>query len=123
MSSKKTPATTNKDLPTLRIGSRVRCTDDHVEGRIVWANGVSVKIQWHDGEQVTWRRDSLAGRPIEILDADGLSDEPAQTDPPRAAPTEEPTTPTEPPTQDSGVEDVKDGPSLKPTTPAELPTS
>ena len=39
-------------------------------GRITWANGVSVKIQWDDGEQVTWRRDSLAGRPLEILDAD-----------------------------------------------------
>jgi hypothetical protein len=48
----------------------VRCTDDQVEGRIVWANGVSVKIQWNDGEQVTWRRDSLAGRPVEILAGD-----------------------------------------------------
>ena len=56
-------------LPALRIGSRVRCTDDRVEGRIVWANAVSVKIRWNDGEQVTWRRDSLVGRPIEILDA------------------------------------------------------
>jgi hypothetical protein len=55
-------------LPALKIGSRVRCTDDGVEGRITWANGVSVKVQWDDGEQVTWRRDSLADRPIEILD-------------------------------------------------------
>ena len=30
-----------------------------------------VKIRWDDGEQVTWRRDSLAGRPIEILDPTG----------------------------------------------------
>jgi hypothetical protein len=52
----------------LKIGGRVRCTDDGVEGRIVWANAVSVKIRWNDGEQVTWRRDSLAGRPIEILE-------------------------------------------------------
>jgi hypothetical protein len=55
----------------LKIGSRVRCTDDGVEGRIVWANGVSVKVQWDDGEQVTWRRDSLADRPIAILDPAG----------------------------------------------------
>jgi hypothetical protein len=52
----------------LKIGSRVRCIDDGVEGRITWANGVSVKVQWDDGEQVTWRRDSLSDRPIEILD-------------------------------------------------------
>jgi hypothetical protein len=58
------------NLPALRIGSRVRCTDDGVEGRIAWANAVSVKIKWDDGEQVTWKRDSLASRPIEILDAD-----------------------------------------------------
>ncbi len=67
MASKKKTAT---DGQTLRIGSRVRCTDDGVTGRIVWANGVSVKINWDDGEQVTWRRDSLATRPIEILDAE-----------------------------------------------------
>jgi hypothetical protein len=52
----------------LKIGSRVRCTGDGVEGRIAWANGLSVKIQWDDGEHVTWRRDSLAERPIDILD-------------------------------------------------------
>jgi len=67
-------------LSALKIGSRVRCTDDGVQGRITWANSVSVKIQWDDGEQVTWRRDSLAGRPIEILPpAD--HDEPAATNP------------------------------------------
>ncbi len=43
MASKKKTAT---DGQTLRIGSRVRCTDDGVTGRIVWANGVSVKIKW-----------------------------------------------------------------------------
>jgi hypothetical protein len=46
-----------------------RCTDDGVEGRIVWSNGVAVKIEWTDGEKVMWKRDSLAGRPIELLDA------------------------------------------------------
>src|SRR5450755_1994612 len=64
---KKISPTPDAGLQTLKIGSRVRCTDDQAEGRIVWANGVSVKITWDDGEQVTWRRDSLAGRPIEIL--------------------------------------------------------
>jgi len=67
-------------LTALKIGSRVRCTDDGVQGRITWANSVSLKVQWDDGEQVTWRRDSLAGRPIEILQpAD--QDEPADTNP------------------------------------------
>jgi hypothetical protein len=67
-------------LTAWKIGSRVRCTDDGVEGRITWANSVSLKVQWDDGAQVTWRRDSLAGRPIEILQpAD--QDEPAVTNP------------------------------------------
>lgn len=51
----------------MKIGSRVRCTDDGGQGRITWANGVSVKVQWDDGEQVAWRRDSLADRLIAIL--------------------------------------------------------
>ena len=65
MSSKK-----NTNLQAIWIGTRVRCTDDGVEGRIVWANGVSVKITWDDGEQVTWRRDALANKPIEFLDTE-----------------------------------------------------
>jgi hypothetical protein len=79
MSSKKTAASANTNPQTLKIGSRVRCTDDGVEGRIVWANAVSLKIRWDDGEQVTWRRDSLADRPIEILDA--VSDDDQQATP------------------------------------------
>ncbi len=79
--SKKTKHSTaaTENLPALRIGSRVRCTDDSVEGRIVWANAVSVKIRWGDGEQVTWRRDSLASKPIEILEPadDGVPTEPS----------------------------------------------
>src|SRR5450755_4193407 len=90
MTAKKKAATAdNSGLQTLKIGSRVRCTDDRVEGRIIWANGVSVKITWDDGEQVTWRRDSLADRPIEILGGDedqatasGTLAE--QTEPPKA---------------------------------------
>jgi hypothetical protein len=89
MSKKKSATTTN--LPAIRIGSRIRCTDDGVEGRIVWANAVAVKIKWTDGEQVTWKRDSLATRPIEILDADDAqaessteptpAEQPAETEP------------------------------------------
>ena len=81
-SKKKTSTTTPSTSPqTLKIGSRVCCTDDRVEGRIVWANAVSVKIRWDDGEQVTWRRDSLAGRPIEILEVPGDENEHAATCP------------------------------------------
>ncbi|HEY7307851.1 MAG TPA: HTH domain-containing protein [Gemmataceae bacterium] len=69
MASKKNTKASGSNLPTLKIGSRVRCTDDGIEGRITWANGVAVKIKWDDGEQVTWRRDELAQKPIEILDA------------------------------------------------------
>jgi hypothetical protein len=83
MSKKKNaPKTPAADLPALRIGSRVRCTDDGVEGRITWANAVSVKVEWADGEKVTWRRDSLPTRPIEIIDAD---DENRPGDPSHAA--------------------------------------
>jgi len=74
MGSKKTTANA-AGLPALKIGGRVRRTDDGVEGRIVWANGVSVKVAWDGGEQVTWRRDSLAGRPIAMLAGD--EDQPA----------------------------------------------
>jgi len=74
----------------LRVGSRVRCTDDGVEGRITWANALFVKIRWDDGEQVTWRRDSLAERPLAILDPpadepDCLPDEPLQAPAPQPA--------------------------------------
>jgi HB1, ASXL, restriction endonuclease HTH domain len=86
MGSKKKTATNPAENPQpLKIGGRVRRTEDGVSGRIVWANGVSVKITWDDGEQVTWRRDSLAGRPVEIL----LEDEDQAAAPSgAAAPTE-----------------------------------
>jgi outer membrane biosynthesis protein TonB len=71
MSKKKnTPKTPAADLPALKIGSRVRCTDDGVQGRITWANAASVKIEWDDGEKVTWKRADLAGKGLEVLDAD-----------------------------------------------------
>jgi hypothetical protein len=90
-SKKKIPTSPSTSQQALKIGSRVRCTDDGVEGRIVWANALAVKIQWDDGEHVTWRRDALASRPIAILAASG--DEDQQASP--AAP--EQTVRTEPP--------------------------
>jgi hypothetical protein len=78
MTKKNTKTTTSGDQPALKIGSRVRCTADGITGRIAWANGVSVKIKWDDGEMVTWRRDELADKPIEILAAD---DEPPEEQP------------------------------------------
>jgi hypothetical protein len=91
MSSKK-----NSNPQALRIGTRVRCTDDGVEGRIVWANGVSLKITWDDGEQVNWRRDALADKPIEFLDAGDDQAETPVTPEPTAAeqPLAEPGAPT-----------------------------
>jgi hypothetical protein len=59
----------------------------------VWANGVSVKVGWDDGEQVTWRRDSLPGRPVEILDPQVAGDDGLPAEPPAAAPACEPTAP------------------------------
>jgi hypothetical protein len=69
MSRKKKAA--SSDLSTIRIGSRVRHVDEGVEGRIVWANGTTVKIEWADGEKVTWKRAELAGKGLELVeDAD-----------------------------------------------------
>jgi hypothetical protein len=92
-SAPKAPAAGATDLPALKIGSRVRCTDDQVEGRIVWANAVSVKVQWDDGEQVTWRRDSLAGRPVEIVGAEGEEDRRLPDEPPSTGQTAAPELP------------------------------
>jgi hypothetical protein len=56
---------------------------------LVWCNAVAVKVQWDDGEQVTWRRDSLADRPIEILASAGDEDQDAlHTTPAASEPTE-----------------------------------
>jgi hypothetical protein len=100
MSDKTAKTTPDTSLTTLKIGSRVRCTDDGVEGRITWANGVSVKIVWTDGEKVTWRRDSLAARPIEIFDAADAEDQPIT---PAASAVPEPAATTEMPASDSAV--------------------
>ena len=77
--SKKKNTPSAGSLPALRIGSRVRCTDDGVEGRIAWANAVAVKIKWNDGEEVTWKRAGLASKPIKFLDTEpaGPTEQPA----------------------------------------------
>jgi hypothetical protein len=102
-SKKKSPTIPSTSQQTLKIGSRVRCTDDGVEGRIVWANAVSLKIRWDDGEQVTWRRDSLADRPIEIVEESEdqspsamdstISEQTEQIESPLAVPEDATTTP------------------------------
>jgi hypothetical protein len=118
MGSKKT--TTAAGLPALKIGSRIRRTDVPAEGRIVWANGVSVKITWDDGEQVTWRRDSLAGRPIEILA--GAEDRPAPAATPD--PTEPPAPETPPAAPESAQElFASETPPFQPTTAETSPTA
>jgi outer membrane biosynthesis protein TonB len=111
---KKTATTADAGLQTLKIGSRVRCTDDHIEGRIVWANGVSVKIKWNDGEQVTWRRDSLASRSIEILGGD--------EDQAAAAPAPEPTEPAAPEPPPAAPETAQEPPAAA-TLPSEATTA
>jgi hypothetical protein len=108
MSKKKNKATMSGNLPALKIGSRVRCTDDGVEGRIVWANAVSVKIEWTDGEKVTWRRDALATKPIEIIDPDA---------------DEQPATDVEPNTEQSPVPTTAEPTAAPEETPEEQPTT
>jgi hypothetical protein len=100
---------------SLKIGSRVRCTDDGITGRIAWANAVSVKIKWDDGEEVTWKRDSLAGRPIEILDSDD-DIEPVMPD--AVATTDQPPTEGEPQTQAEAMEPAV---AIPPAEPAAVP--
>jgi hypothetical protein len=95
---KTTPKVSTTNVPVIHIGTRVRCTDDGVEGRISWANAVSVKIKWDDGEEVTWKRAELAAKPIEFIDTEPAeqpaADEPAPEQPTAAdEPTTEPVAP------------------------------
>jgi hypothetical protein len=123
MASKKNKGTsTSGQLQALRIGSRVRCTDDDVQGRVVWANAMSVKIKWDDGEQVTWKRDSLATRPIEILDDEDQSATPATPAAAEPQPEAEPTAATEqtqeaPATRPAATEPTAAEPEPKATEP------
>jgi hypothetical protein len=114
---KKTSITT--DQPTLKIGSRVRCSDDGVEGRITRANGTSVKIAWADGEKVTWKRADLPDKGLEVL-GDAADEPPVDQAATAPTPTEQPAAaampPVEPPTADPApVEQVQ------PPTPDEAP--
>jgi preprotein translocase subunit YajC len=52
---------------TIKFGTRVRHTDG-AEGRIVWANASAVKIEWNDGEKVTWRRSELASKGLVVVE-------------------------------------------------------
>jgi hypothetical protein len=118
-STKNNPRSPATNPPTLKIGSRVRCTHDGVEGRIVWANAVSLKIRWDDGEQVTWRRDSLADRPIEILDATSDDDQQeAPTVPEQIDQSEQPEKETQPAT---GIESASTFPEQSAAEPIGLP--
>jgi hypothetical protein len=58
------------DLTTIKIGTRVRHSSDGATGQLVWANATTVKIQWDDGEKVTWKRAELAAKGLEVLNED-----------------------------------------------------
>jgi hypothetical protein len=70
----------SNDFSAIRIGTRVRYSDG-TAGRIVWANAAAVKIEWNDGEKVTWKRADLGSKGLTIVDED--------QDAPQAAPEEE----------------------------------
>jgi hypothetical protein len=88
MGKKNTPSARGTGLSAIRIGARVRCSDDGAEGRIAWANAMAVKIKWDDGEEVTWKRADLATKPIEFLDVELA--EPAEQPPVAVGPAPEP---------------------------------
>jgi hypothetical protein len=86
------------DLATnIKLGTRVRHVEDGVEGRIVWANAAAVKIQWQDGEKVTWKRAELGAKGLAVIDEpsdEGLGGEatvePAATEPGSVEPAKAP---------------------------------
>src|SRR5579885_2857597 len=80
------------DPTAVQPRTRVRYAEDGAEGRIVWANAAAVKIQWDDGEKVTWKRAELAAKGLEILDDD------QGTEPQEATPAVEPAAPEPVPT-------------------------
>jgi hypothetical protein len=75
--------TTNNDLTTIRIGTRVRHAADNATGRIVRANPAAVKIQWDDGEKVTWKRADLPAKGLQVL-GEEQGAEPWDSEPPSA---------------------------------------
>src|SRR5579872_393945 len=116
MAKKTKPTTTNTtNLPELRVGTRVRCTDDGVDGRIVRANGLMVTVAWSDGEKVTWRRDTLATKPIEIIDPD-TDEQPTTATEPTSEPPSAPT-----PAEQTTAHEQAGAPEEPPAPAAEAP--
>jgi hypothetical protein len=75
------------DLATnIKFGSRVRHISDGVLGKIVWANAVSVKIEWDDGEKVTWKRAELGIKGVAVVAAEAAAEAPATETPPAGEP-------------------------------------
>jgi hypothetical protein len=51
----------------IKLGTRVRHIEDGALGRIIWANAAAVKIQWDDGEKVTWKRSELGIKGLAVV--------------------------------------------------------
>jgi hypothetical protein len=98
-----TPSAGATGVRAIRIGTRVRCTDDRVEGRITWANANSVKVKWDDGEEVTWKRAELAGKPLEFLDIEPAQQPGAPAEQAAAEPTPEQATAAEVPAREPAI--------------------
>ena len=121
---KKNTTAANPNLQALKIGARIRHTEDSIEGKITWANATSVKIKWTDGELVTWKRADLASKPIEIIDAADTEGRPPaapsnedQSEPPAAPANEGQAEPSEP-----VVAPPTDQPAAQPVEPATAAT-
>jgi hypothetical protein len=75
------------DLATnIKFGTRVRHIEDGALGRIVWCNAVSVKIQWDDGEKVTWKRAELGIKGVAVVNEDAAAEAPAAEPTPAGQP-------------------------------------
>jgi hypothetical protein len=68
---------------TIKLGTRVRHAENGVEGRIVWANASAVKIEWDDGEKVTWKRSELGAKGLVVIDSEVAPEPPAPEAPRR----------------------------------------
>jgi HB1, ASXL, restriction endonuclease HTH domain len=78
----------------IKLGTRVRHVEDGVEGRIVWANASAVKIEWDDGEKVTWKRAELGAKGLVVIDPEEATETPQAAEPPAGEPTPAETTET-----------------------------
>jgi hypothetical protein len=83
----------SSDFSAIRIGTRIRHSDG-TAGRITWANATSVKIEWDDGEKVTWKRAELASKGLTITDEDQDTESQATEAAPDKTVSTEPTEPT-----------------------------